>query len=59
MTPEAIARHFGKNSLDKLYDVLLDRPVHELADWVLSYMSERQIGEWLMQLKQDEEGGTE
>ena len=39
MTPEEIKQHFGEDALNKLYDVLLDRPVHALADWILSYQS--------------------
>lgn len=57
MTPEEITKHFGKDALNKLYDVILDRPVHELADWVLLYQSEQEIGKWLFELKQDEEEG--
>jgi len=55
MTPEEITKHFGKDALNKLYDVILDRPVHELADWVLLYQSEQEIGKWLLDLKEDEE----
>ena len=57
MTPEEITKHFGKDALNKLYDVILDRPVHELADWVLLYQSEQEIGKWLLDLKEDEEEG--
>jgi hypothetical protein len=55
MTPEEITRHFGKESLEKLYDVILENPVHKLADWILAYQTEQDIGKWLMILKQDEE----
>ena len=55
MTPEEIVRHFGKDALDKLYGVIMDRPVHELADWILSYHTEKEVGKWLMVLKQDEQ----
>ena len=34
MTPEDIKHHFGADALNKLYDVILDQPVHELADWI-------------------------
>ena len=54
MTPEEIKQHFGEDALNKLYDVLLDRPVHALADWILSYQSEKEIAQWVMQLRQDE-----
>ena len=57
MNPEEIKHHFGADALNKLYDVILDRPVHELADWILSFHTEAQIAAWLMVLKQDEMDG--
>lgn len=58
MTPEEIKKHFGKEALDMLYDSLLDRPVHELADWILAYQTENEIARWIAELRADE-GGEE
>jgi uncharacterized protein YihD (DUF1040 family) len=55
MTPEEIQARFGKAALDKLYDCLLQNPVHELADWILMYHTEEQIDAWIAGLKADEE----
>ena len=55
MTPEEIEERYGKDVLNMLYDRLLDRPVHELADWILSYHDEQQIGDWIFGLKADQE----
>jgi len=55
MTPENIKRMFGEDSLNMLYDCLLQNPVHDLADWILSYHDEQQIGDWIFGLKADEE----
>ena len=55
MTPEEIIKHFGREALDKLYDCILQNPVHALADWILSYQSEKEIAQWVTQLRQDEE----
>jgi hypothetical protein len=55
MTPEEIQARFGKAALDKLYDCLLQNPVHELADWILMYHTEEQINMWITQLNVDEE----
>jgi hypothetical protein len=51
MTPKQIEERFGTQSLEMLYDYLLEFPVHELADWVLSYHTDEQIGDWIVQLK--------
>ena len=56
MTPEEIKKHFGAEALDMLYDCILDRAVHELADWILSYHEEKEIARWISDLKQDMEG---
>lgn len=56
MTPEEIKKHFGKEALDMLYDCILESPVHELADWILSYHEEKEIARWISDLKADEEG---
>jgi hypothetical protein len=56
MTPEEIKKHFGKEALDMLYDCLLQNPVHELADWILMFHTEEQIGAWIGTLKSDIEG---
>jgi len=50
MTPEQIERMFGKEALEMLYDCLLQNPVHDLADWILSYHDEQQIGDWIVGL---------
>lgn len=54
MRPEEIVEKFGAQALDKLYYVLFDRSIHDLADWVLSYHSEEDIASWLKQLDRDE-----
>jgi len=51
MTPKQIEERFGTQALEMLYDYLLEFPVHELADWVLSYHTDEQIGDWIVQLK--------
>lgn len=55
MTPEKIKAMFGEDSLNMLYDCLLQNPVHDLADWILSYHDEQQIGDWIVGLKTDQE----
>jgi hypothetical protein len=55
MTPEEIQARYGKDALDKLYDCLLQNPVHELADWILAYHTSEQIDAWIKTLKADEE----
>ncbi len=55
MTPEQIERMFGEEALNMLYDCLLQNAVHDLADWILSYHDEQQIGDWIVGLKADEE----
>ena len=55
MTPEKIKAMFGEDSLNMLYDCLLQNPVHDLADWILSYHDEQQIGDWIVGLKADQE----
>ena len=54
MNPEDIAKQFGDESLARLYDVIFDRPVHEMADWILSFYTEHEIQGWLNQLQEDE-----
>jgi len=34
---------------------LLQNPVHELADWILTFYDEQAIDAWIKQLKADEE----
>jgi hypothetical protein len=55
MTPKEIEERFGKEALNMLYDCLLQNPVHDLADWVLSYHTGEQIGSWITQLQEDME----
>lgn len=54
MRPEEIEEKFGVDALNKLYDVIFDRAVHDLADWILMYQSEEDIKEWLKTLAEDE-----
>ena len=56
MTPEEIKKHFGEDSLNLLYDCILQNPVHELADWILELTPEKDIATWIGDLKADEEG---
>ena len=53
MNPEEIKKHFGAERLDMLYDCIMENPVHDLADWILSLHTEQQIAEWIIQLEQD------
>ena len=55
MTPEQIERMFGKESLEMLYDCILQNAVHDLADWILSYHTQEQVGDWIAQLIADEQ----
>ena len=55
MTPEEIKKHFGADALNDLYDCILDRAVHDLADWILSFHDEKQIAQWVMQLREDKD----
>lgn len=54
MTPEDIKKHFGEDALNMLYDCLLENPVHYLADWILSLHTEKQIAEWISNLREEE-----
>jgi len=55
MTPEEIETRYGEEALEKLYDCILQNAVHELADWILSYHTQEQVGDWITQLIADEE----
>jgi hypothetical protein len=55
MTPEEIETRYGKDGLNMLYDCLLQNPVHELANWILMYHTDEQIGAWIKQLRADME----
>jgi hypothetical protein len=55
MTPEEIEKHFGIEALDMLYDILLDCPQHELADWILSYHKKKEVSKWIAELRADRE----
>jgi hypothetical protein len=55
MTPKEIEERFGRQALESLYDCLLQNPVHDLADWILSYHTQEQVGDWITQLQEDEE----
>mgnify|MGYP006286295447 CR=1 FL=1 len=54
MNPEDIAQQFGDESLARLYDCILQNPVHELANWILSFHTPTQIAQWILQLQEDE-----
>ena len=55
MTPKEIEERFGKEALDRLYDCILQNAVHDLADWILSYHTQEQMGDWIAQLQEDED----
>ena len=55
MTPEEIEKRFGAEALDLLYDDLLDCAVHDLADAILGYKTEKEITQWIAELRADEE----
>lgn len=55
MNPEDIAERFGDESLARLYDCILQNPVHDLADWILSFYTPPQIAQWLLELQEDED----
>ena len=57
MNPDEIKKHFGAERLAMLYDCIMDRTMHDLADWILSLHTEQQIAEWVMQLEQDRAEG--
>ena len=55
MNPEDIAKRFGDESLRRLYDVIFDRPLYEMANWILMHQSEDEIKAWLDQLDEDDD----
>lgn len=55
MNPEDIAKRFGNETLCRLYDVIYDRPLVEMANWILSFHSENEIKAWIEQLDKDDE----
>jgi hypothetical protein len=55
MTPEEIKKHFGEDSLNLLYDCILQNTTYALADWILELTSEKDIATWINTLKQDME----
>ena len=54
MKPDEIKTVFGEGALRTLYDVIFDRSVHDMADWILMYHDETEIKLWLEQLAEDE-----
>ena len=46
MRPEDIAKQFGDETLARLYDEIFNKPVHVLADWILSLYSSKDIQQW-------------
>jgi hypothetical protein len=55
MTPQEIETRFGKEALGMLYDCIFQNALHDLADWILSYHTQEQVGDWIAQLIADEE----
>ena len=55
MTPEEIQARFGKEALGMLYDCILQNTTYALADWILMYHTDEQIGAWIKQLRADME----
>jgi hypothetical protein len=55
MTPEEIEERYGKDVLNMIYDGLVNRPVHELADWILALYSDEEVDTWVKYLKAREE----
>ena len=55
MTPEDIAKQFGDETLMRLYDQIFNRPIHVLADWILSMYSPADIQQWIDDMKTDDE----
>ena len=56
MTPEEIKKHFGEEALNMLYDCILQNTTYALADWILMHHEEKEIAQWISELKQDMEG---
>ena len=55
MTPKEIEERFGKKALAMLYDCILQNTTYGLADWILEYHTQEQVGDWITQLIADEE----
>lgn len=55
MKPEDIAKQFGDETLARLYDRILEKPTHVLADWILSLYSPADIQAWIDDMKMEEE----
>ncbi len=58
MNPEEIAQRYGDEALARLYDVIFDRSIHDMADWILSFYTPAQIAQWLLQLQEDDDENT-
>ena len=54
MRPQEIVNSFGREGLDLLYEVMCEWTIRDLMDEVLMPMTERQVGEWLLKLRDDE-----
>ena len=54
MNPEEIAERYGDECLALLYDCILQNPVHDLADWILSFYTPTQIAQWILDLQEDD-----
>jgi hypothetical protein len=46
MSPEEIKRLYGIAVLNEMYDIMLQSPVHELCDDILSRMDDKEINKW-------------
>jgi len=53
MQPNEIKEVFGKEALEDLYDVIMDRHIQDIADWVLMFYGEEEIGKWIATLRED------
>jgi hypothetical protein len=54
MKPEEIAKRFGDETLERLYDHILSIPSYELADWILSMYSPADIEQLINNLGENE-----
>lgn len=46
MSPEEIKRLYGIAVLNEMYDSILQSPVHELCNEILSLMDAKEINKW-------------
>ena len=55
MTPEDIEKKFGEEAVEMLYDDIFECAVHDLADAILGYKTEKQISKWIAELRAEME----